>query len=179
MRRLVVALVALASVGVVPALAQAPVQGPAPVRMEFDAVIKQAIDKNPTIARAVTNINRAETLLQQARAFTLPTLSTSITNATLDSARSFGSGTIQPRNQTVIGASAAVPVLAASRWAELQQARDQIVVAEASTAEVRQQIVVAAAQAYLAVTAAHRQVDVSTRSLESARTNSSASSANA
>ena len=39
-----------------------------------------------------------------------------------------------------------------------------------STAEVRQQIVVAAAQAYLAVTAAHRQVDVSTRSLESART---------
>jgi hypothetical protein len=104
--------------------------------MEFDAVIKQAIDKNPTIARAVTNINRAETLLQQARAFTLPTLSTSITNATLDSARSFGSGTIQPRNQTVIGASAAVPVLAASRWANLQQARDQIVVAEASTAEV-------------------------------------------
>ena len=35
-------------------------------------MIKQAIDKNPTIARAVTNINRAETLLQQARAFTLP-----------------------------------------------------------------------------------------------------------
>ena len=170
MRRLVVALVALASVGVVPALAQAPVQGPAPVRMEFDAVIKQAIDRNPTIARAATNIRRAETLLQQARAFTLPTLSTSITNATLDSARSFGSGTIQPRNQTVIGASAAVPVLAASRWAELQQARDQIVVAEASTAEVRQQIVVAAAQAYLAVTAAHRQVDVSIRSIESART---------
>ena len=157
-----------------PALAQTPApvtaQGPAPVRMEFDAVIKQAIEKNPTIARAATNISRAETLLQDARAATLPLLTANITNATLDSARSFSSGTIQPRNQTVMNASAAVPVLAASRWAAVQQARDQIVVAQASTAEVRQQIVVAAAQTYLAVTAAHRQLDVSLRSLESART---------
>ena len=66
---------------------QTPAQGPAPVRMEFDAVIRQAIDKNPTIARAATNISRAETLLQEARALTLPLLTANVTNATLDSAR--------------------------------------------------------------------------------------------
>jgi outer membrane protein TolC len=150
--------------------AQAASQAPPPVRMEFDAVIKQAIDKNPTVARAVTNISRADALLQQARAVTLPLVTTTVVNATLDSARTFASGTIQPQNQTTISASASVPVLAPSRWAAVQQARDQVEVATASVAEVRQQIAVAAAQAYLAVISARRQVEVIARALESSRT---------
>ncbi len=142
---------------------------PEPVKMEFDAVIRQAMEKNPTVARAATNISRAEALLQQARAVTMPLVTTTVTNATLDSARSFASGTIQPQNQTTISGSASFPVLAASRWAAVQQARDQIEVAQAGVAEVKQQIVVAAAQTYLAVISAHRQVEVTERSIESAR----------
>jgi len=42
----------------------APPSAPIPV-MEFDAVIRQAVEKNPTLALATTNITRAETLLQQ------------------------------------------------------------------------------------------------------------------
>jgi outer membrane protein len=152
-----------------PALAQTAPQTAAPVKMEFDAVIRQAAEKNPTVARAATNIDRAEAMLQQARAVTLPLLTANITNATLDSARSFASGTIQPKNQTTFSLSAGVPVLASARWAAVQQARDQIDVATAGVAEVRQQIVVAAAQAYLAVISARRQVEVSLRALESFR----------
>jgi outer membrane protein TolC len=60
-------------------------------------------------------------------------------------------------------------VLAASRWAAVTQARDQIDVASLSLDEVRQQIRVAAAQAYLAVIAFRRQVEVNERSVENAR----------
>jgi outer membrane protein TolC len=151
------------------ALAQGPPQAPPPVKMEFDAVIQQALAKNPTVALAATNISRADTLLQQARAVVLPLVSTTVVNSTLDSARSFGSSTIQPQNQTTIGVSASMPILAATRWAAVQQARDQVEVATAGAAEIRQQIVVAAAQTYLEVIAARRQYEVTERSLESAR----------
>jgi len=145
-------------------------QAPAPIaRMEFDAVIRQALEKNPTVARAATNITRAETLLQQARAITLPLVTTTVTNTTLDSARGFAGGITQPQNQFVFAASAGLPVLAASRWAGVNQARDQVEVASAGVAEVRQQIAVAAAQTYLTVITARRQVEVSERAIESAR----------
>lgn len=155
-----------------PAHAQTPAgapSAPAPIRMEFDAVIRQAVEKNPTVARAATNITRAEALLQQARAVTLPSAAVGVTNTTLDGARSFSGGVTTPQNQFAFTGNASMPVLAASRWAAVTQARDQIEVASVSVDEVRQQIVVAAAQAYLSVLAFKRQVDVNERALEGAR----------
>ena len=143
-------------------------QQPMP-RMEFDDVIRQAATKNLGIARAATTIQRAETLLQQSKAVVLPLVTSSISNTTLDSARGFSGGTTQPQNQFAITASASMPILAASRWAQINQARDQVEVSEASAMEVRQQIVVAAAQTYLQVIAARRQVEVGERALESAK----------
>jgi outer membrane protein TolC len=170
MRNAVIAVVA--TIALAPAAwAQTPApppQAPA-VTMEFDAVIRQALEKNPTAARAATNIARAETLLQQSRASILPFVTGSVINTTLDSERGFTGGVIQPQNQTTFGASVGMPVLAASRWAAVNQARDQVAVATATVAEVRQQIAVAAAQAYLAVIAARRQVEVGERAMESSR----------
>ena len=151
--------------------AQTPVQSPpqAPPKLEFDAVIKQAVAKNPTLIRAATSITRADLLLQESRLVLYPILSGTFVNSTLDGARGFAGGMTQPQNQSTFAGNVFMPVLAPARWALIQQSRDQIVVAEAATAEVRQQISVAAAQAYLAVTAARRQVDVTARALESAR----------
>ena len=154
----------------VTAAAQTPApQRPAPPKMEFDAAIKQAVDRNPTVARAATNITRAELLLQQARAVYQPIVSVSVFNSTLDSSRGFAGGTIQPRNQTTVAGNVVFPVLASARWALIEQARDQIAVANAGLVEVRQQISVATADAYLAVIAARRQVEVTERSLDTAR----------
>src|SRR6187455_1420927 len=152
------------------AAAQTPVQPQpqAPPRMEFEAVIKQAVAKNPTLIRAATSITRADLLLQESRLVLFPIISGTIVNSTLDGARGFAGGITQPQNQSTFAGNVTMPVLAPARWAQIQQARDQIAVAEAATAEVRQQISVAAAQAYLAVIAARRQVDVTTRALESA-----------
>jgi len=162
-----VALCALLAWGL-PAVALA--QSPTPIpKMEFEAVIKQAVEKNPTIARAATTIQRAETLLQQSKAVIRPLVTSSISNSTLDSARGFSGGTTQPQNQFSITASASMPILNASRWAQVNQARDQVDVTVAAAAEIRQQMLTAAAQSYLAVIAARRQVEVGERALESAR----------
>ena len=157
-------------VGVAGASAQSPTQAqPQLPKMDFDAVIKQAIAKNPTVAIAAKNIERSETLLRQARAITLPLVVASVTNTTLDAARGFAGGVTQPQNQFVLTGNATMPVLAASRWAAVNQARDQVEVATFSADEVKQNVVVAAAETYLQVIAAHRQADVSLRALESAR----------
>jgi len=147
----------------------APQAGPPMPVMEFDAVIRQALEKNPTVARAATNITRAENLLQQARAITLPLVTTTVQNTTLDNPRGFAGGITQPQNQFVIGASASMAILNATRWAQVTQARDQVGVAAADVVEVRQQVVVAAAQTYLAVNAARRQLEVSERAIDAAR----------
>ena len=60
-------------------------------------------------------------------------------------------------------------MLAASRWAERAQAEDQVRVARLSVADARRQIAVATAQAYLAVIAQQRQVDVNILARENAQ----------
>jgi outer membrane protein TolC len=138
-------------------------------RVEFDDAINQALERNPTVAQAATAIARADGILRQTRAGILPGASAGILNSTLDSARGFDGGVTQPQNQFAFTANLSVPVLAAGQWAAVTHARDQIGVARLSAADVRQQVAVSAAQAYLSVIAGHRQVDVDERALENAR----------
>ena len=142
---------------------------PAMETVTFDEAIARALEKNPTIAIASTNILRSEAILQQVRASVMPRLGANITNTTLDSGRSFGDQTVQPQNQTVFGLSAAAPILAAAQWAAKAQALDQVEIARLATTDTRRQIAVATASAYLAVIAQKRQVEVSLSAIETAR----------
>jgi HAE1 family hydrophobic/amphiphilic exporter-1 len=137
--------------------------------LDFDQTVRRAIEKNPSIAMASTAILRAEALLQQAQSAARPRLTASLTNTTLDAARGFDDFTVFPQNQSLIAVTASHPVLAAAQWAARAQAEDQVGLARLEAAEVRQQIAVAAAQAYLAVIAQKRQVEVSQRALDTAR----------
>ena len=143
-------------------------QTAAPERLSFDDAIQRAVAKSPTVAQAATAILRAEGLLQQARAATLPSISATLTNVTLDSARSFSGGVTQPQNQSTIGADLSFPVLAMARWAAKAQAQDSVTIANLSTDDVRRQVAVATAQAFLAVIAQKRQVEVNERARDSA-----------
>ncbi|OFW47061.1 MAG: hypothetical protein A3J29_16700 [Acidobacteria bacterium RIFCSPLOWO2_12_FULL_67_14b] len=135
----------------------------------FDEAIARALEKNPTIALASTNILRSEAILQQVRAAALPRVGAAVTNVTRDTGISFGGQTVQPRNQSLIAISASAPVLAAAQWAARTQAMDQVEVARLSEADTRRQIAVATAFAYLEVIAQKRQVEVATTALETAR----------
>ena len=71
-----------------------------------------------------------------------------VINSTLDAARGFDGGVVQPQNQTTIAPSFGMPVLAAAQWAARVQQMDRIEVARLNTADVRRQIGVSAAIAY-------------------------------
>ena len=146
-----------------PARAQQPVE-----TVSFNEAIARALEKNPSVAIAATNILRSEALLQQARAGTQPRVGASITNTTLDSGRSFGEQTVQPQNQSLFGLSASMP-FSATQWAAKVQAMDQVEIAHLSVTDTRRQIAVATASAYLTVIAQKRQVEVSLTAIETAR----------
>lgn len=137
--------------------------------LSFDDAIRRAIEKNPTVSIAAQDILRAEALLQQASVVYRPTLTGSITTTTLDSARGFDDLVTQPRTQAVFDATLSYPILAAARWAARTQAADQITIARIGLEETRRQIAIATGQAYLAIIAAERQVQVNTLARENAK----------
>ena len=122
-------------------------------KVEFDEAVRRAIDQNPTIAEATTNIARAEAVMRQTRSGSLPFVNLAVTNNTLDGSRGFEGLVTQPQNQFSFAASAGMPVLAMSQWAAVNQARDQIEVANRSVADVRKEIAVAAARSMAGFTA--------------------------
>jgi outer membrane protein TolC len=156
-----------------PAQAQTPAaQAPPAPQMEsvtFEEAVQRALKNNPTIAQAAEAVLRAEGLLQQARAATLPAVNATLSNTTLNTGTSFNGIVVIPRNQSTISGDLSMPVLAPARWAAASQARDQVEVANLSTADTRKQIAAATGQAYLAVITQHRQLEVNQRALDAAR----------
>jgi len=163
---------------------QTPIQTPVPAppqilspatpprQVQFDEAVRLAVERNPTVASAATAIVEADALLRQARAAILPFVNTGLSNVTLDAARGFSGGITQPRNQTTLSATAGWSVLDATRWATIAQARDQVQVATFDSQDARRGIAVSAAQTYLAVIAARRQIDVDERAVTNARAHS-------
>ena len=141
----------------------------APAQVTFDEAIRTALAKNPSVASASQAILRAEVLLQQAQTVFRPTLNGAVTTTILDSERGFSDFVTQPQVQSLTSAQLSYQVLAASRWAQRAQAEDQIHVARLSVSETRRQIAIATAQAYLAVIAQQRQVEVNERARENAQ----------
>ena len=158
--------VAIVVTGIAPLDAAA--QAPPPERVTFDEAVRRAVERNLDVAQAAQAILQAETLLDQARSVYRPTLTGSATTTVLDSERGFDDQVTQPQTQVFLGASLGFPVLAAARWAERAQAEDQIRVARLGTDEVRRQVALATAEAYLAVIAQQRQVEVNRLARENA-----------
>ena len=151
--------------------APAAAQPSAPImeRVTLDEAVARALARNPTVAQAATAIVRAEGFLQQARAATRPSLNAGIGTTVLDSGLGFDGLVVQPRTQTLLSADASVPLLAASQWAAATQARDQIDIARLTVTDVRKEIASATAEAYLAIIAAQRQIEVNLRARETAQ----------
>ncbi|MCC7125795.1 MAG: efflux RND transporter permease subunit, partial [Acidobacteria bacterium] len=148
---------------------QPPDQQSPPPAVSFDEAVKLASDENLSVQIVATNVLRAEALLQQIRAATLPLVNASVINTTLDDARGFDGLVVQPQNQWTVAPNVTIPVLAASQWAARAQQMDRVAVERLNTADTRRQIGVSAATAYLAVIAQKRLVDVQQRALETSR----------
>ena len=158
-RRTILALLLLAA----PALAQTP---PPMEVLTLEQAVERAIKNNPTVAQASQEILRAESLLQQARAATLPYINARLSSLVNSTERRFDDVVTSPRTQATMSAELGMPVLAASKWAATAQARDQLEIANLSTADERTGMAVATAQAYLASIALKREVEVTQRAHE-------------
>ena len=112
-------------------------QTPPMEAVTLEQAVERAIKNNPTIAQASQGILRAEGLLQQTRAATMPFVTASLTSLVNSTERRFDDVVTSPRIQGTFGAQVGMPVLAASRWAATMQARDQVEIATLSTADVR------------------------------------------
>jgi outer membrane protein TolC len=146
-----------------PAAAASPGPAVEPVateRVTFDEAVRRALEKSPTVGQATQAIARAQALLDQASAVFRPTLDAVAGTTVIDEARGFSGNITQPRTQTAMGARLAYPVLAPGRWAERTQARDRVGIARISEEETRRQVALTAGEAYLAVIAARRQMEI-------------------
>ena len=141
----------------------------APRAVTFEQAIARALERNPTIAIAATAIARADVLVRESRAALMPFAEMRMSNVTLDSSRGFNGETFQPQNQFFFTPSVSVPILALWRRSIVEQARDQIEVANKTVAEVRQGVAVATAEAYLQVIAAKRQLEIDESALKTAQ----------
>ena len=142
-------------------------QTPPPMEVvTLEQAVERAIKNNPTVAQTAQGILRAEGLLQQARAAAMPFATMTLSGVQNSTERRFDDIITSPRTQGTLSAQFGVPVLAASRWAAAAQARDQVGIAVLLTVEERTNIAVATAQAYLAIIAQKRQVEVSMRARE-------------
>jgi outer membrane protein len=158
-----------------PAVApQAPtVPAPPPVvppeRVTFEDAVRRALERNPSVVSAAAEILRAEGLLKQARAVILPGVAVTGTNTTLDDSRGLAGQTFTPQNTFNAALSVSMPLFAPAQWARRVQAADNTRVAAAGVEDVKRQIAVATAQAYLLVIAAHRVVESQIRARDTAQ----------
>jgi outer membrane protein TolC len=153
------------------AAAQGQTPGDSPVleQVTFEEAVSRAIARNPSVGEAAQAILRAEALLSEARSVFLPLAYGNVGTAVLDGPRGFDGNVVQPRTQTAFSATASYPVLAASRWAFKNQAADRVETARVAARETRLQVAVSAAQAYLAVITAERQLEIVERNRDTAK----------
>jgi len=135
----------------------------------FDEAIARAIKNNPTVAVASAAILRADGLLRQARAATLLQVNANVTTTTLNRGVDFQGTTVTPQNQVTFTLNADMPILNAAAWARRAQMADQMRIAELNTDQVRREIALSTADAYLTVIAERRVVDANTRARDVAK----------
>ena len=162
LRRAVVSLAAMACLGANPSAQTIE-------RMTFDEAVRRAVTAHPTIQQAAAGILRAEAVLQQVRSRSLPLVEAAFSTNIIDPVTRFSGASINPRTQTVTSASVNVPLLTPVRWAERHQAEDGVLVSRREEDEARRAVAVAAGEAYLAVIAQRRLLDLGTRARDTAQ----------
>jgi outer membrane protein TolC len=149
-----------------------PVPLPPPPALEslsFEAAVLRALASNPSLAAVETSVQRAEALLVQARAASLPTVSVAATYTRLDGDRELSGRLVLGANQLSANVTLAVPLVAPARWAAWSHARDSVQSARAGVDDARRQLAVAVARAYLGVSSQHRIVATTERALAHAQ----------
>ena len=138
-------------------------------QVTFDEAILRATTNNPAVHQAAAGVLRADSILQQVRARTRPSVDASFGASLAGPITQFAGSSINPRAQTVTTAGVSVPLVTPVGWAQRNQALDQTLVSQRAFSETRLAVAIAAADAYLAVIAQRRVLELSERARDNAR----------
>jgi outer membrane protein TolC len=159
-----------------PARAEAPpapppeenASSPAP-RITLAQALQRALVQNVSVVVALEEIRRAEALVREARAASLPTLIGTGIYTRLDMDRQFSGRTILARDQLSANANLTVPLIVPQRWASWSHASTNVKTARASAEDIKRQTAVAVARAFLTVISQRHVVDVNQHALKTAK----------
>ena len=140
-----------------------------PTRMTFKDAVARSIERNPSAQQAAEEILRADALVGQARAGALPQVSAGVSATAYRGSDLVGVPVSTSLNQLTAGVTVVAPLYAPVQWALRVQLMDNKQVAELAAADVRRQVAVATAEAYLAVLAWQRVIDANQRARETAQ----------
>ena len=131
---------------------------PAPERITLGDAVSRALGRNPSVAVALAEIDRADALIKEARSGWYPTLNGYAAYTRLDHDRVFNGVRELAANEVAANLTLTVPLVSAPAWINTRLAKDNRRIAEASAADVRRQIAQATARAYLTVVTQHRLI---------------------
>jgi len=140
---------------------------PAPEKMALGDAVSRALGRNPSVAVAVSEIDRADALIKEARSGWYPTLSAYANYTRLDHDRVLNGVRELAANELAANLTLTVPLVSAPAWTSTRLAKNNRRVAESSALDVRRQVAQATARAYLTVVTQHRLIAAS----ETARAN--------
>jgi len=146
-----------------------PESGTSLEKITLTEAVRRALARHPTALVAAQEIKRAEALLAEARAGSLPSLTLNASLLRLDADRVRNGVPVASKDQQSANLQLTVPLVAPQRWAQWSQAAANVETSKASQEEARRTIAVATARAYLAVIAQKRQVDTITRAVAADR----------
>ena len=146
-----------------------PLYGQTTEQVTFEEAVRRAITNHPTVQRAAADILRAQAVVQQVRAQSMPSINAAVTTNVIDPVTRFSGSAIQPRTQAVTTADLAVPLVVPVRWAERAQSEDQVLVSQRAAEDARRQIGIAAGEAYLTVIAQQQVLELNERARDNAR----------
>lgn len=138
-------------------------------RMTMNEAIQRALAQNPTFLIARDEIQRAQALVEQARAQSLPTLYGAGTYLRLDHDRTFNGVITQPKSQLNLSATLTLPLLNPRAWALWSHAGDNVDVSKANALDTRRTLGVATGHAYLEVFAQKRVLEANVRARDTAK----------
>lgn len=162
---ILVTLAVVTGVAVMPASAQPA----APEKITYQDAIARALQRNPTIAEAASDIVRAEALLRQVRSGSFPQASGSLQTTISTPVLQFNGADISPRTQFTGSATVSQLIYGPFQWALANQAKDNKVVAERGLDETKRQIALAAAEAFLTIITQRRLVENSQVAVDTAK----------
>src|SRR6185503_2325337 len=134
----------------------------------FEEAIQRAVKNHPTVQQAAAGILQAEAILQQVRSRYLPSVDATFSTNVIDPVTQFSGTSINPRTQTVTSAGLSVPLFMPVRWAERNQAEDNVLVSVRAADEARRAVAIAAGEAYLAIITLRRVLELNERARDNA-----------